>query len=288
MLIEKFKNKSLREIKERIDSRFGFGMLERSLSNNWFNPLLTLWLNFRSFPFRQAWRLPIFVYGRPRIYGLSGSMEVIGKVSSGMIRFNQNKPFAPSNMAVQSEILNEGKIIFHGKGLIGTGNKVCVASHAILDIGENFKITDMCNIGCYSEISIGAQSRIVHRCQILDANYHYVANFYKRVVPRWTHPIKIGKGCWICNTTTVTGGTVLPDYTIVASNSLVGKDYSDIPESSMLGGIPAKLIATGFRRVENSKLERKIAAYYRENPHGLYQIPDDESMDRYSDLDVFK
>ena len=47
----------------------------------------------------------------------------------------------------------------------------------------------------------------------------------------------------------------MPDFTIVASNSLVGKDYSDIPESSMIGGIPAKLIATGFRKVENSKIE---------------------------------
>lgn len=286
MLIEKLRNKSLRDIKERIDSRLGFGLLERSFYCNWFNLLLTLWLNFRSFPLRQAWRLPVFVYGRPRIYGLSGSMKVAGKVSSGMIRFNQTKPGSPSNMAVQSEIFNEGKIIFHGKGLIGTGNKIRIASHAVLDIGENFKIADMCNIDCYSEISIGAQSRIAHRCQVLDANYHYVANFNKGVVPHWTHPIKIGKGCWICNTTTVMGGTVLPDYTIVASNSLVGKDYSDMPESSMLGGIPAKLIATGVRRVENSKLERKIFSYYRANPGGLYRIPEDESMNKYSELDV--
>jgi transferase hexapeptide repeat containing protein len=122
----------------------------------------------------------------------------------------------------------------------------------------------------------------------LDANYHYVANFKKGIIPRWTHPIEIGRGCWICNTTTITGGTVLPDFTIVASNSLVGKDYSDIPESSMIGGIPAKLIATGFRKVENSKIECQVTSYYRENPDGLYHMSENETMDNCSFVNKFK
>lgn len=288
MIRKKIRNKSLKEIKERIDYLLGFGLLERSCYSNWFNPFLTLWLNFRSFPLRQACHLPIFVYGRPRIYGLSGSMQIVGRVSTGMIKFNQTKPAAPSNMDVQSEIQNRGKILFHGKGFIGTGNKINVAPSAVLELGENFKITDMCNVGCFSRILIGAQSRVTHRCQILDANYHYVANFKKGVVPHWTHPIKIGKGCWICNTTTITGGTILPDFTIVASNSLVGKNYSDIPESSMIGGIPAKLIAIGFRRVENSKIEYRITSYYNENPDGLYHISENDTMDEYSFVDRFK
>lgn len=287
-MIRKIRNKSFKEIRERIDYLFGFGFLERSFYSNWFNPFLTLWLNLRSFPLYQAYRFPIFVYGRPRIYGLSGCMEIIGRVSTGMIKFNQTKPGAPSNMDVQSEIQNRGKIFFRGKGFIGTGTKINVMLNATLDLGENFKITDMCNVGCFSRILIGTQSRITHRCQILDANYHYVANFKKGIIPRWTHPIEIGRGCWICNTTTITGGTVLPDFTIVASNGLVGKDYSDIPESSMIGGIPAKLIATGFRKVENSKIECQVTSYYRENPDGLYHMSENETMDNCSFVNKFK
>ena len=66
-MIRKIRNKSFKEIRERIDYLFGFGFLERSFYSNWFNPFLTLWLNLRSFPLYQAYRFPIFVYGRPRI-----------------------------------------------------------------------------------------------------------------------------------------------------------------------------------------------------------------------------
>lgn len=291
-MIEKLKRAlkryTLKEFLKILDSRYGFGFIERMLFCNWFNPFATLWLNLRSFPINQALKFPVWCYGQPRFYGLSGTMRVEGHVMSGMIRFNQVKYGAPSNMSVQSEIQNQGLIIFRGQGLIGTGNKVVVGCGAVLDIGKNFKITDMCNIGCFCEIRIGEQSRIVHRCQVFDSNYHYVVNFARGVVPNHIDPIHIGKGCWICNSSTITGGTILPDYTIVGSNSLVNKDYSNIPESSMIGGIPAKLISTGFRKVENSRIESEIAHYYQTKPDGLFCIPSSVIHDEYSFVDKFK
>lgn len=282
------KNHTFRELIGVIDERYGIGLMEKIIFVNWFNPFATLWLNLRSFPLSQAVFLPVWCYGCPRIYGLSGSMKVEGKIWSGMIRFNQVKYAAPSNMSVQSEILNRGHIIFKGQGLIGTGTKIVVERYAQLEIGKNFKITDMCNIGCFNRITIGEQSRIVHRCQVLDTNYHYVANFTKRIVPRYSAPITIGKGCWICNSSTVTGGTVLPDYTIVGSNSLVNKDFSNIPESSIIGGIPAKLIATGFRKVEDSRIEHEISQFYQTHPDGVFSIPEHATPDEYSFIDKYK
>lgn len=275
--------KELKSIIRKIDLHYGLGRLEMLLSTNWFNPFLTLWVNFRSFPFSQACKLPLFVYGRPRIYALSGSMRVIGKVRSGMITFNQCKPGAPSVMSLQSEIYNAGEIIFNGKGYIGTGTKIRTAPNAILSLGKDFKIADMCNIGSFTKVTVGDHSRIAHRCQIMDSNYHYIANFVKGVVPNFKKCISIGKGCWICNTTTITGGAVLSDYTIVASNSLVGRDLSEIPSGSLVGGIPVKFIATGFRRVENAEISARITHFYRSEPDGMFKIsegflPDDCSL----------
>ena len=284
----RIKGLTLKELIHRIDLKMGFSALEKLFATNWLNPFATIYLNLRSFPFKQAIRMPVWVYGRPRFYELSGRMIVDGKVSSGMVRFNQVKPGAPSNMSVKSEILNKGLIIFHGVGLIGTGNKIVVGPKGTLDIGKNFKITDMCNIGCFRSVFIGEQSRIVHRCQIFDSNYHYVANFAKGTVPDYSKPIRIGKGCWICNSSTITGNAVLPDYTIVASNSLVNKDMSDIPESSMVGGAPAKFIATGLRKIENSKIENEIALFYNENPNGIFNIPADATKEEYSFVDKYK
>ena len=112
-----------------------------------------------------------------------------------------------------------------------------------------------------------------------------MANFSIGIIPKWVKPIIIGKGCWICNTSTISGGTILPDFTIVASNSLVGKDMSAIPESSMIGGVPAKLIATGFRRVENRKIEEMIWQYYREHPEGMFVIPAEITPKIVSEID---
>lgn len=278
---------TLKELFFLFDDKYGIGLIERFLFCNWFNPFATLWLNLRSFPFKQAVKFPIWCYGRPKFYGLSGQMIVEGEIWSGMIRFNQVKYGAPSNMSVQSEILNKGLIIFRGQGLIGTGNKIVVGINAVLDIGKNFKITDLCNIGCFCEIRIGEQSRIVHRCQVFDSNYHYVANFEKGVVPQMKKPINIGKGCWICNSSTIVGGVILPDFTIVASNSLVNKDYSNIPESSIIAGMPAKLISTGFRKVEHSRIIKEITDFYKINNTAVFKMPSTAIFDEYSCVDRY-
>ena len=281
------KKYTLKELFFLYDDKYGISFIERCLFCNWFNPLATLWLNLRSFPFKQAVKFPIWCYGRPKFYGLSGQMIVEGEIWPGMIRFNQVKYGAPSNMSVQSEILNKGLIIFRGQGLIGTGNKIVVGVNAVLDIGKNFKITDLCNIGCFSKIRIGEQSRIVHRCQVFDSNYHYVANFEKGFVPRMRKPIIIGKGCWICNSSSIVGGVILPDFTIVASNSLANKDYSNIPESSIIGGIPAKFISTGFRKVEHSRIISEITDFYKNNNDTIFHIPSTAIVDEYSFVDKY-
>lgn len=279
---DKIKKYSFRQLIHKLDDEYGIRPLETFLAKNWFNPLATLWVNFRSFPLNQAIKLPMFVYGRPRIYATSGSMRIEGKVKTGMIQFNVVRAGAPSLMSIQSEFYNRGTIKFHGNSEIGTGNRIVVSKKGILSLGNFTKISDMCNIGCFSLIDIGELTRIAHRCQLLDSNYHFVANFNKMNIAHHTYPIKIGSNCWIGNSTTIAGGTVLPDYTIVGSNSLVNKSVKNIPENSIIGGIPAKLIATGFRRVNNSDVERELWQFFANNPDSLYPMQKDMSQDYVS------
>lgn len=282
-IIQKLKEQSFTRIVKILDYRYGLGKLELLFACNWFNPLATLYLNLRSFPIKQAFRFPVFVYGRPKFYCLSGTMKVEGKVNTGMIKFNKTQPGAPSNMSVQSEIFNIGLLIFQGKGTIGTGTKIFINDTSVLTIGKNFKISDFCNIGCFTRIIIGDQCRLAHRCQILDSNYHYIANVNKKIIPRYSHPITIGKGCWICNSSTITGGVTLPDFTIIGSNSLVNKDFSTSPESSIIAGTPAKFIATNFRRIENKDIILDLNDFFRKNIDcEYYSIPNHYSIDDYS------
>lgn len=271
------KKHGIKALFQTFDRKIGFGLLERLLFTNWFNPFLTIYLNLRSFPLKQAWRMPIFVYGRPRLLGLCGTIKIVGYVSMGMIAFNKVRIGAPSNMGIQSEICNNGEIIFHGKGHIGTGNRIVVGVNGVLDIGKNFTISDMCNIGCFININLGDYCRIAHRSQLLDGNYHYIANFIKHVVPDWKKPIQIGKHVWICNSTTITGGAIIPDEIMIASNSLVNKDFSHIEKYSIIGGQPAKFITTGFVRVENSNMLNELDLFYRNNTDNLYNLKKDET-----------
>lgn len=245
---------------------------------NWFNPLITLYLNFRSFPLRQAWRLPVFVYGWPRLYSLFGSMECVGKCKPGVVVLNKTIDGMPNNPGTDTAINNWGKIIFHGKCQIYTANKINVSKDGVLDLGADSKISHMCNITAHISVYIGNHVRIAHRSQILDSNFHFIADFNKGVVKRYNKPIRIGDYCWICNSSTITAGAIIPNKTIVASNSLVNKDMSDIPEESIIGGQPAKLIATGFRRVENGKLEKEIHHFFLDNPDvNVFILPQDVS-----------
>lgn len=205
-LIDKIKSLKNPVTRAKFDYRYGFGCIENMIASKWFNPFATLWLNFRSLPLIKAVRLPIFVYGHPNIYSLSGKIAFKCPVKTGMVKFNYSAVGAPQNMSVQSEILNQGTIIFYGGGFIGTGNKIRVGFGAVLELGRDFKIMDACNISCFKKITIGDNSWIVHRSQIMDTNFHFVADLNHREILPHKKEIFIGKHCWICNSSTVVGG----------------------------------------------------------------------------------
>jgi acetyltransferase-like isoleucine patch superfamily enzyme len=245
---------------------------------NWFNPFLTLYLNFRSFPIKQAVKLPVFVYGWPKLFSLLGSMECKDVCKTGMVKLNQTNVGAPSNPGPNTAINNWGKIIFHGPCLIYTANKINTHRYGVLELGANTKIMHYVNITAHVQVFVGANTRITHRCQILDSNFHYVANFNKKTVGKYCKPIHIGSSCWICNSSTIAAGAKIPDCTIVASNSLVNKDFSSTPTESIIGGIPAKFVGSGFRRINNPKFDYEIGKYFGEHPEEN-EFPLDDEFD---------
>ena len=264
---------STKEIIQILDRKFGFAWLECLLSRKWYNIPLTIWLNFRSLPLKQAIKLPISVYGCPRFYSLSGDMYIEGKVKHGMIKFNHCQIGAPNNLSLNTEIVNQGMIIFHGPGLIGTGNKIVV--EGTLSIGKHFKITDMVNISCYNSIEIGDQTWIVHRSQVMDTNYHYLVDLQNQTIKNHTESISLGSGCWVGNSCSIMGGAKLPNHTIVCSHSLVNREF--IEPCSVIAGIPAKTIKKGIVRLDNTKINKSVYEYYRNNSNKIFE---------YSDIDI--
>lgn len=269
---------TIMDIKKKINR--AFELLEKFFSRHWFNPFATVYLNLRCLPLRQAVKLPVWLYGRPRLMNLSGRIE-LGEVRPGMVRFNMMIIGSPSNMGAQSELNIGGTIRFEGKARIRTGIRIVVDEGGLLEFGDNLILGDFINIGCARHIRIGHSARIAHRSQIFDTNYHYVVNLQKGIVPPLCKPVTVGDNCWICNTATISAGACVPDNTIISSNSLVNKDFSSIPEYSIIGGTPARLIGSGFRLVSKLPKEREITAFYREHPGEIFRFPDDADPDRW-------
>ena len=262
---------------KKLDDLYGVQAIIRNFTGHWFNPFATFYINFFSFPFLQAIKFPMFIYGSPGIYHIVGDMHIIGKVRVGMIKFNQTKELNSSHQLLNSELSNLGTIIFHGKANIGCGTKILVQKNAILEIGKSVVIADYVNLGCHHHVSIGDNTRIAHRSQIQESNHHFIIDTSTYTIKPCTRAINIGRGCWICNNSTINAGSIIPDYCIVASNSLVngGKNIENAPHGSIIGGIPAKVICQGGKyRIFNKKWESILFQWFAEHPSETYSMPE--------------
>ena len=82
----------------------------------------TLYLNFRSFPFKQAIKLPVVVAPNVIFVSLKGHMRIDGEVRFGMIQIGFNG--AGTARHIPTSIENEGTIVFSGPFSIGGGYTV--------------------------------------------------------------------------------------------------------------------------------------------------------------------
>lgn len=246
-------------------------------SINRVNIIKTIYINFRLLPYSQAQKFPIIVYGSTKFSSLKGDIIIDGDVKKGMLEINKSFIYAPNLNTIPSQLVIDGKWIIKGHIEIGNGTKILVNSGAFLSM-ENNRISDMCNIVCYKQITISDGTRITHRCQVIDTNNHFIANLNNRTIPDCKRSIHIGKFVWVGNSTTISAGAILPNNCIVTSNSLVNKNYGDIPNFSLLGGIPAKVISTGLRRVYNQSLEYKLINYYSKSNSEPYCYTDEPTF----------
>lgn len=248
-------------------------------STNKINWIRTLYFNFRLLPYDQAKRLPFLIYGKPAFNSLSGKVDFQCPITKGLVRINEQKTFAPSLQTVNSQINLCGTLIVRGRAMIGCGNKIIIAHGAVLDMGACTKITDFCNIDCWTNIVIGDGSTIAHRSQIMDSNHHFVVSINKRQISNNMKPIFIGKQTWICNSTTITGGAKIPNFSIVGSNSLVNKDFLKEGDTCLIAGVPAKVIAKGFFRIYDQEKEDMLINYFKNNdsPYS-FDIKDVDSL----------
>lgn len=254
------------------------------LSQPRLNLIKTLYLNFKALPFKTAIKLPICIYGPVKIYWLKGKIEInTPNIFRGMIKLGKNNEFFNGVDSSAFIDLEKGsRIIFDGPCAISNNYKIRVSSNATLHFGSYTFFGSSIKFICTDSISIGHHSRCAYESQFADTNSHFVYNSKNNSTTRRNGPIDIGAFNWIGNRTSVNKGTKTKEHTIVCANSLLNKDFSTIKEGNqMLGGTPAKLIASGMKRIFSTTVENEIISYFKnDKEQEIYlfkQPPTDET-----------
>lgn len=237
-------------------------MIRTIFRHNWF---AILYINFKKLPFRQAIKLPIDVYHTVRLEHLDGIITIDSEViATGMIKIGaQGSEMFPTLPCI-IDIQKGSSVTFHGQATIGSGSLLRVEQGGYFSMGHRCRIGARCKLFCTKRILLGSEIDISWESQIFDTNFHYMQNTSTGEVIEPNGEIFVGDNCWIGNRVNIMRGAVIPDNSIVASNSLVNKNWSKIEPYSMLAGSPAKVVKTNIRRLfENS--DYKIIESYKEN-----------------------
>lgn len=237
------------------------------------NLFKTVYFNFRVFPLKIAIRLPVFVYGRVCFEGLH----------RGCIKFTNGQASHPLHLGggyytwvfgcsdlYRSYFRFDGTLICGKKVILDQGSAISVSKDAILEIGDNVVINRNSRIHCRERITIEKDSRLGWDCQVFDTNFHFT--LHNNRIANYSKPVFIGHNSWLANGVSVQKGSYLPAYSVVASKSLVNKDFSDIGEKCLLGGVPAHLLSKDICRILDLEKEREIKAFFKKTNQDYVEI----------------
>ncbi|MBU2527075.1 MAG: transferase [Bacteroidetes bacterium] len=211
---------------------------------NW---IKTVYFNLKAFRFSVAKKLPVLIYGRVKITDISGKIIINAPIKTGMIGFGQK--FEKMTKAKgNAEINIRGTIVFRGYAHIGKDCFLFVGKDAYCELGNMTGLGSDVKIICTERIVLGDWARIGYESQVVDTNSHHMMDAGTGEKFPMSAPIHIGNYNSVSNRVSIMSKTVTPDYCVVASNAVLSKDYSNLGNEILLGGIPAKLIRKNFSR----------------------------------------
>lgn len=107
-----------------------------------------------------------------------------------------------------------------------------------IHIGKNVFFNMGCKFQDQGGIFIGDGALIGHNVVLATLNHAQSPSDRASMIPA---PIHIGKNVWIGANATVLPGVTIGDGAIVAAGAVVAKD---VPENTIVGGVPARIIRT--------------------------------------------
>lgn len=210
--------------------------------------IISIPINFKCLPFKQAVKLPIHVSGNIAFGNIcKKSVEIKTPIIyRGMIQLGTNKGSFDMGGVDYVDIKQGGKIIFYGPCNICSGIKISIGSKAKLEIGENTFINSNTIIAVCSSVFLGRNFSAGWNCMITDWDGHDIIDSCTLKLLNTPAPISFGEDCWIGAHTTVLKGCTFANKVIVPCSSIVTKSCST--ESVIFGGTQNKILKSHVYR----------------------------------------
>lgn len=220
--------------------------------------------------FQEAIKFPVFFFGPVRFTSLKGKLVINAPLKRNMIRFGFNQEIGQARIG-NAELLLDGTFVLNGRFVTSNDCKIFILKDATLEIGEGSHFGSRTVVAAVKRIGLGKHFRLSYESQIVDSNFHFLMDLETNLVSNAKKEIIMGDYCWVGNRSSIMKGTVTPRNLIIASNSLLNKDYtSTVPENAIIGGTPARLLRKNVVRVYDPGLEQSIFNYFVEFPEENY------------------
>ena len=211
---------------------------------NW---LQTLRFNYKMFPAKIARKLPVVFYGKVKFGDLSGKVILHGMPTMGRIGFGQHfEKFSGSRGIAEFSI--SGTLVFRGYCHMGKDCQFSISPGAYCEMGDMSALGSNVKLICTQRIVLGDWTGIGFESQLIDTNAHPMINTETGERYPMKGPIELGSHNAVSNRVSFMPNCKTPDYCVIASNSLCNKDYTQLGEKILIGGVPAKLIKNNYSR----------------------------------------
>lgn len=217
------------------------------------NIIATVIINFSNLTFRNALKFPILVYGETVISCKKGKIYINSPIKTGMIIIGK---YGRGRSVRKSVFINQGIINIGGNILFTKGFR-CY-NYGILSIGSHVYIGEDSTIMCSKNIQISSFVRTSWNFFAQDSDGHYYLDLCNNRIKDMYGLISIGAYTWIGNNVTIKKHTIITPYTIVASLSLLTKDYSKFGNFCLLGGSPAGVLKEQVCPILNLQIEDEL------------------------------
>lgn len=162
------------------------------------------------------------------IISKTAKIEIKGILTLG------NKENKKSKQETRFSIGEKSNLKVNGNVLIGAGSDIRIFNDAKLILGSGY-LNGFDQIICAERIEIGDDVAIAREVVIRDTDAHNImGDNHKK-----TKPVKIGNHVWIGAKAMIMKGVTIADGAIIAAGAIVTKD---VPEKSIVAGIPARVI----------------------------------------------